>query len=183
MVNKRRNLEAFFKYFDRYSKPVTLTYRQKGSFETSCGGICSIISFFILGWWLATEIISKFIIQPGYDISESQSLTQNSDLTFPTYDISGRQFFITYKMSIDGGTISDEDLLDYFTPVWIQYRYNSDLNETEPTFHFATPCTNVSYINNDELTNQTLNEIKGQYCADRGDVFLQGGDRKGTNLF
>ena len=69
MANQRRNLEAFFKYFDRYSKPVTLTYRQKGSFETSCGGIMSVISFFILGWWLATELLSKFILSPTYEVS------------------------------------------------------------------------------------------------------------------
>ena len=71
MAKTRRNVEAFFKYFDRYSKSVTLTYRQKGSFETSCGGICSIISFFILGWWLFTELYSKFVKSPTFSISES----------------------------------------------------------------------------------------------------------------
>ena len=65
----RANVENFFKFFDRYSKNVTLTYRQKGSFDTSCGGIMSIISFFILAWWLATELISKFILSPSYATS------------------------------------------------------------------------------------------------------------------
>ena len=101
MGNKRSNLEAFFKYFDRYSKSVTLTYRQKGSFETSCGGIMSIISFFILAWWLITELVSKFVLNPTYSTSESQALTQDEYLNFPPYELSGRQFFVTYRMSIE----------------------------------------------------------------------------------
>ena len=71
----RKTVKGFFKYFDRYSKSVTLTYRQKGSFDTTVGGIMSIISFFILGWWLATELISKFILSPTYVISTKQGLT------------------------------------------------------------------------------------------------------------
>ena len=61
-MSAKNTLKKFFKRFDRYSKPVTLTYRQKGSFDTSCGGFFSIISFIILAWWLATELISKFFI-------------------------------------------------------------------------------------------------------------------------
>ena len=71
----KNTLKKFFKHFDRYSKPVTLTYRQKGSFDTSCGGLCSIVSFFILGWWLLSELVSKFLIQATYATSESTSLT------------------------------------------------------------------------------------------------------------
>ena len=140
MGEKRNNLEAFFKYFDRYSKSVTLTYRQKGSFETSCGGIMSIISFFILAWWLITELYSKFIVQPTYSTSDGQSLTQNSHLDWPSYELSGKQFFVTYRMTIEDNTIPEEELLEIFTPLWIQYRYNETTKDHDMTFHEAIPC-------------------------------------------
>ena len=86
-------------------------------------------------------------------------------------------------MTIQDGTISEEELLTYFTPVWIQYLYNETSKTHEPTFHEAVPCTDVSYIDVDGVTSQTYNEIKGQYCANRGNVYLQGGDTTGNNVF
>ena len=147
----KTRIESFFKYFDRYSKSVTMTYRQKGSFDTSCGGIMSIISFFILGWWLATEIVSKFIISPTYAISTKQSLTQESNLDFPLYELESRQFFVTYRMMTSSG-IDETELLKYFTPLWIQYSYNKTTNKTEPTFYEAVKCLDTHYIREDDIT-------------------------------
>ena len=66
--------ESFFKYFDRYSKGVAPVYKHSGSFDTSMGGICSIISFIILAWWLVTEIYTGFI-SPSYETGVKTSLT------------------------------------------------------------------------------------------------------------
>jgi len=47
----------FFKRYDRYAKNVNLTYKKKGAFATSIGGVCSIISFVLLAYWLAVNLI------------------------------------------------------------------------------------------------------------------------------
>ena len=54
MSNKR--YQSFFKKYDRYAKPVSLTYKKSGSFETSCGGILSIVSFLVLFYWLVVNL-------------------------------------------------------------------------------------------------------------------------------
>ena len=116
-MSAKNTLKKFFKRFDRYSKPVTLTYRQKGSFDTSCGGLMSIISFIILAWWLATELISKFVIQATYATSEKISLTQKDDTTFPVFELSSREFFVTYRMMSTTG-FDNTELMKYYTPIW-----------------------------------------------------------------
>lgn len=60
----RFNCQKFMHAFDWYAKPVTLTYNQQKEFKTIPGGICSIISFFILGFY----IISNFVkyVDPDY---------------------------------------------------------------------------------------------------------------------
>ena len=47
-----KNQKKFFKRYDRFAKNVTLTYKKSGNFETSCGGIASILSFLLLFYWL-----------------------------------------------------------------------------------------------------------------------------------
>ena len=61
------------KGFDRYANGVTMSYRHVGSFPTTVGGIASIVSWFILSWWLATEIYSNYI-NPSYTTTSSTRL-------------------------------------------------------------------------------------------------------------
>ena len=83
----------------------------------------SIISFIILAWWLATELISKFFIQATYATTEKISLTQGADTTFPIYELSSREFFVTYRMMNTAG-LDNTELMKYYTPIWFQYSYN-----------------------------------------------------------
>ena len=70
---------GFFKRFDRYSKPIGLTYKQKGTFETSAGGICSIITFFIFVAWFAIEFIDVDMPPGKFTTVTGMTLTQGDD--------------------------------------------------------------------------------------------------------
>ena len=98
-------LKRAFKYFDRYAKGLGPVYKHSGSFETSCGGICSIISFFILAWWLITEIYSQFI-NPSYDISQSTGLVQSHDGTFDDWQLAQDALIITARIQTTDSSIS-----------------------------------------------------------------------------
>ena len=67
--------QGFFKRVDRYAKPVTLTYKKSGSFETSVGGCCSIFSFVLLAYWLAVNIFYAFYNYGSFTSSSDQVLT------------------------------------------------------------------------------------------------------------
>ena len=54
------SFRKFIKGYDRYAKPVTLTYNHKGSFKTTCGGIATIITSLIFCAWIVLEVIEVF---------------------------------------------------------------------------------------------------------------------------
>jgi hypothetical protein len=68
-------LGRFLKGFDKYSKSVSLKYKRAGAFKTSCGGIASIITFFIFLSWFIIEIVDVYI-EGKWLSTYSQKLTQ-----------------------------------------------------------------------------------------------------------
>lgn len=46
----------FLKGYDRYSKAVSLTYLKSGSYRTGAGGICSIIGFILITWFVGVNV-------------------------------------------------------------------------------------------------------------------------------
>lgn len=91
--------EYFFKRYDRYAKNVTLTYKKSGAFETSCGGLATIISFTILAYWLAVNIAYAFIDYGSYTTSTATQLTQATDGSYPLYTMNKYDFFVTFNIS------------------------------------------------------------------------------------
>ena len=95
--------KPFFKRFDRYSKPIGLTYKQAGTFDTSAGGICSIITFFIFAAWLTTEFIDVYLPPGKYTTTEGMTLTQAEDGSFPVYRMAPEELSVAYRaVSTDG---------------------------------------------------------------------------------
>ena len=60
------SFRKFIKGYDRYSKPVTLTYNQNGTFKTTCGGLATIITTLIFCAWIALEVIEVFVVGGKY---------------------------------------------------------------------------------------------------------------------
>ena len=50
----------YIKGYDRYSKPVTLTYNHKGGFRTTCGGIATIVTTLVFLTWFILEILEVY---------------------------------------------------------------------------------------------------------------------------
>ena len=65
----------FLKGYDRYAKAVSLTYLRSGTYRTGAGGICSMISFALLFYWLAVNIFYALYQYGSYTVSSSESLT------------------------------------------------------------------------------------------------------------
>ena len=112
--------KPFFKRFDRYSKPIGLTYKQAGTFETSAGGICSIITFFIFAIWLATEFIDVYLPPGKFTTTDGMTLTQSEDGSFPVYNMEADQFNVAYRaVTTDGEALPQEEVSKYITGMWI----------------------------------------------------------------
>ena len=62
----------FLKGYDRYAKPVLLSYKRNGSYTTSVGGFCSIFSFLVLAYWLSVNLQDAFAY-PGKFSDSSQT--------------------------------------------------------------------------------------------------------------
>lgn len=67
----RTSVQNFLKGMDRYAKGVSLSYKKKGSYETSIGGCCSIFSFTWLFYWVVVNLFDTFA--PPGKYSESVS--------------------------------------------------------------------------------------------------------------
>ena len=72
----RSSVQKFLKGYDRYAKNVSLSYKRKGSFETSIGGCCSIFSFTWLFYWACVNIFDTFNPPGKYSDSNSTKLIQ-----------------------------------------------------------------------------------------------------------
>ena len=68
---------------------MTLKYKKRNSFQTSCGGLASIITFGIFLSWIVIEIIDVYI-KGSFTKTETIQLTQSLSpgLVFPIYNIS-----------------------------------------------------------------------------------------------
>ena len=89
----------FIKGYDRYSKPVTLTYNHNGSFKTTCGGIATIVTSLIFCAWIVLEIIEVFANGGSY--SQSTEVTTVYDIDngqFPVFELNETDLLITSRL-------------------------------------------------------------------------------------
>ena len=83
----KSSVQKFLKGYDRYAKNVTLTYKRSGSFETSIGGCCSIVSFTLLAYWLIVNVLDTFSFPGKFSSKTSVKLIQEEDGIYPVQSI------------------------------------------------------------------------------------------------
>ena len=81
--------DSFLKKFDNFGKPIGLTYKQKGAYDTAMGGVGSIALFIIFMGWFAIEIQEVYIPPGKFAVSDAKVLTQDVTGQFPLYNITG----------------------------------------------------------------------------------------------
>ena len=118
----KQSTQSFLKRYDRFAKNVTLTYKKSGSFETSCGGIASIITFLMLAYWLAVNLFFTIFNYGTFTTSSQTSLTQDIDGSYPLYELKSFDLFIAYKfISLNiSQPIDDQEIDKYISAVYIQ---------------------------------------------------------------
>ena len=115
----RSNCQKFIKSYDRYEKTVSLSYKKKGNFATPIGGICSIISFTFLAYWLAVNIWDTFAPPGTFNTNKSVSLLQEVNGEYPEFYVPFERFFMTY--SLESLEVPAEDSIDdYMVGIWFQ---------------------------------------------------------------
>ena len=117
----KTSLQKFCKSHDRYAKKVSLSYKKKGSFETSIGGACSILQWVLLSYWVAINVIFTFKPPGDFKTSTSIKLVQESDGLFPTYAVNGEQLLLAYSAeSTTYEDLSTDELNKYVIGIWFQ---------------------------------------------------------------
>ena len=104
----KTSIQNFLKKYDRYAKNVTLSYKKSGSFETSIGGVCSIITFVILSYFLLYNLIETFLPPGDFSTSTSVKLSQDADGVYTELNIDMQQLFIAYDLRITDNTIPQD---------------------------------------------------------------------------
>ena len=115
----RSDLQSFIKGFDRYAKNVSLAYKKKGSFETSIGGICSIIAFVLLSYMVVISLLELFMDKGKYSTSESIKLAQKDDGTYGPVPVSFNRLFSTFNFQSLSDDITDENMDRYVQGLWL----------------------------------------------------------------
>ena len=112
----KSSFQSFLKGFDHYSKTVTLKYKKKGAFQTSCGGIASIITLGIFIAWITIEFVDVYI-RDKFEIYTDIKLTQQVNGEYPTYFIQQEDLFTTFSLVNYDGDL--ENLDQYVTGMWL----------------------------------------------------------------
>lgn len=118
----RSSVELFFKNNDRYAKNVTLLYKRKGVFETPIGGICTIISFTLLSYWLLVNIIDTFKAPGKFTTtSKSDMLEMVNGEYYTPLEIPQEKMFTAYRIrQIGDDVIPDDEVKNYVVGLWFQ---------------------------------------------------------------
>ena len=115
----KSNFQKFLKSYDRYAKNVSLSYKRSGSFETSIGGICSIFTFTILTYWLATNLWDNFAPPGKFSTKSSVALVEKENGIYDEEVVPIEDLYISYI--IDSEEVADtENIEDYVLGLWFQ---------------------------------------------------------------
>ena len=147
---------SFLKRYDRYAKNVTLTYKKSGSFETSIGGICSILSFLLLFYWLLVNFFYAFYDYGTYTTESNTILTQEGDGSYPLYELDKFDLFIAFDYKSISG-LDNEQILRYISFIYMQ----TDGNSTSA--YLPKNCNEIYSEYN--VTGQFQDQIYGMSCS------------------
>ena len=75
----RKKVQKFLKRIDWFEKPITMSYKRKKQFETSAGGICTIIVFTILGWTAFWRLWDTYIGLNKYVLNAQTNIADTSE--------------------------------------------------------------------------------------------------------
>ena len=88
----------FIKGYDRYSKPVTLTYNHAGSFKTTCGGIATIVTSLIFCAWIVLEIKEVFVVGKYSQSTKVSSIYDIDEGQYPVYELEMDDLLMTSRL-------------------------------------------------------------------------------------
>ena len=134
----KATVSKFLKSYDRYAKPVTLTFQKQGGYRTEAGGVLSIISFILLFYYLVVNVWYAFADYGTYTSSSQTKLMSSGD-EYPLIEMQPEQFNVAYQtFSVDVHLIAD--LSQYVQGVWVQL--NGDIGRTYEVY-LPVDCTEV----------------------------------------
>ena len=85
-----------------------MTYNQAGAFNTAIGGVFSIFTFFVFISWFALEIIDVYMPPGKFFTSSLQQMAQNTDGTWPIYNMTRSNFLTTFEFDSDNEAVLKE---------------------------------------------------------------------------
>ena len=125
----KSKFRSFIKGYDQYSKPVMLTYNNKGVFRTTCGGIATIVTTLFLLAWLCSEFMDLFY---GDVSSNTRVITYNSEpARYPTYSLTLDDLLITSRLDSTDPEVQ-KNIDQYVTVMWMQTSDGSITNYYNP---------------------------------------------------
>ena len=140
----RESTQKFLKKFDKFARPVSLTFQERETFHTACGGICSICMFFFITFTFITMIFTSLIGNKFNDYFQTNMNTAEDVITIQPTDL-----IITNKITTINQALEDEGISRYILGVYMfrKYPVNDTLGTQGATFYESIPCANQ--FNND----------------------------------
>ena len=89
-------MQKFLKGNDRYAKNVMLLYQRKGVHTTSIGGLCTIISFLLLFYWLLINLVDTFRSPGKFTTKETVDVIKQEKEKYTSVHIPQEKMFTAY---------------------------------------------------------------------------------------
>ena len=137
-----------------------LLYKRKGVFETSIGGICTIISFTMLFYWLVINIIDTFKSPGKFTTTSKVDLIKEENGYFTPLQIPQEKMFTAYRIRQVGSSIPDDEIQNYVVGLWFQQVGSKIVNHYE-----AIPCSESPDLATSMKQSYFLNQTEPYLCA------------------
>lgn len=129
----------FFMNCDLYANPINLSYNNKRQYQTSYGGLLTLISGVIIIIWLGMQALQ--VKHVNFTFSETQELIE----TDYTYYVNQTDFVAaTMVKTTDNVTFNETTLSLYVATVYAQIAWNEAENRSSvETWYNSTSCSNT----------------------------------------
>ena len=97
---------------------MSLSYKKKGSYETSIGGCCTIFAFTWLFYWVVVNTLDTFVPPGKFSESTTTKVIQESD-GYPVTEVPMERLFTAYQIHYVDGTLPEGgNVDDYIIGLW-----------------------------------------------------------------
>ena len=160
----RKKTQNYFKKWDYYANPVSLTYKQQKKFATVYGSICSVITLLFLLFYIGTTVADYVVLQKYTRKTSSYAYNDGSSHAM---SITNEKVIVATNVYSDNPDIQAE-LERYVSGMYVKTSASHGSNVQATEFIEAVSCDEMP-----DFSDIMKSESKGYNCPNLSSFSLE----------